>query len=136
MALLVADDDYDTMEQNAELWDAEMRSLFLAETWKDFGNAQTSKEYAKGMLNEYLPTVCLSQVRDRVSPAQDLVVAISDTQPSALCRLMPPARVCQFVNILVSDSALCMITGPKNNPKKHTMEQILQEQSGPDCSCV
>ena len=49
---------------------------------------------------------------------------------------MPPARVCQFVNILVSDSALCMITGPKNNPKKHTMEKILNEQSGPDCSCV
>ena len=40
------------------------------------------------------------------------------------------------MNILVSDSALCMITGPKNKPKKHTMHKILQEQSGPDCSCV
>ena len=87
MALLLADDEYETMDQNAQLWDTEMRSLFLAETWKDFGNTQTSKEYAKAMLNEYLATVCLSQVRDRVSAAQDLVVAITDTQPSALCRL-------------------------------------------------
>ena len=43
MALLLAADDHESAEQNAELWDAEMRSLFLAETWKDFGNTQTSK---------------------------------------------------------------------------------------------
>ena len=35
MALLLSDEDHEVMEQNAQVWDDEMRSLFLAETWKE-----------------------------------------------------------------------------------------------------
>ena len=63
-------------------------------------------------------------------------MAITDTEPAALSKLMPPARAGQYVYILVSDSGLCMITGSKNKPTKHTMNRVFEEQAGPNSSCA
>ena len=69
----------------------------------------------------------------RPNLAKEFLDGVLKVQPKHLARLRPPARDGQSISIIVSDSAMAMITGSKNKPKKHSMEEVFKNR-GPGSS--
>ena len=117
------------IEERKEAWKAIMRSSFMSLVWTDAGNNQQTKEFTRGMLNDWDAQSCFAAYQDVESPIKGLQDALLGIELDDLATLEPPVRVRQCeAYIVISDSVLAMIDGSKNKYRKHSMEEVFADQ--------
>ena len=66
--LLAEWDDEREIAENSAAWDDALKSLFVAMNWMELGNTETTKQFVRGMMNDFRIEGCTAATRDQTWP--------------------------------------------------------------------